>query len=93
MLTHWKLETQNSILHIFSFLHKLSFENNFCFLFILGCQISFLISKIENCFWKQKIGEKTVTKHTLSLKKKINKDVFFFNGFLLAYLVKYFVVK
>ena len=26
---------------------------------------SFLTSKIENCFWKQKIRGKTVTKHTL----------------------------
>ena len=50
----WKLETENSLLHVFSFLHKLSFENNFCFLPVLSCQTSFLVSKIENCFWKQK---------------------------------------
>ena len=43
-----KLETENSILHIFSFLHKLSFENNFCFLLILSYHTSFLVSKIEN---------------------------------------------
>ena len=54
----WKLETEYSILHVFSFLHKLSFENSFCFLSILGCQTSFLVSKIENCFWKQKIRRK-----------------------------------
>ena len=50
----WKLETKNSILHVFSFLHKLSFENSFCFLLVLSCQSNFLVSKIENCFWKQK---------------------------------------
>ena len=54
----WKLETENSILHIFSFLHKLNFENSFCFLPILSCQRSFLVLKIENCFWKQKIRGK-----------------------------------
>ena len=57
-------------MHVFSFLHKLSFENSFCFLSILGCQTSFLVSKIENFFWRQKIREKVITKHTL---KKINK--------------------
>ena len=46
----WKLETENSLLHIFNFLHKLSFENNFYFLSILNCQTSFLISKIEIVF-------------------------------------------
>ena len=50
----WKLETENSILDVFSFLHKLSFENSFCFLPVLSCQTSFLVSKIKNCFWKQK---------------------------------------
>ena len=50
----WKLETENSLLHVFSFLHKLSFENSFCFLPVLSCQTSFLVTKIENCFWKQK---------------------------------------
>ena len=54
----YKLETKNSLLHIFSFLHKLSFENNFYFLSILGCQTSVLVSKIENYFLKQKIKEK-----------------------------------
>jgi len=44
-------------LYVFSFFHKLSFENSFYFLSILSCQTSFLVSKIEN--WKQKIrGEK-----------------------------------
>ena len=62
----WKLKTENSILHVFSFLYKLSFKNSFCFLSILSCQTSFLVSKIENCFWKQKIREKTVTKYTLN---------------------------
>ena len=46
----WKLETENGILHVFSLFHKLSFKNNFCFLSILGCQTSVLVSKIENCF-------------------------------------------
>ena len=54
----WKLETENNLLHVFSFLHKLSFENSFCFLSILDCQTSFLVSKIENYFWKQKIRGK-----------------------------------
>ena len=52
----WKLETENNVLHVFSFLHKLNFENSFCFLSILNCQTSFLVLKIKkNCFWKQKI--------------------------------------
>ena len=63
----WKLETENSILHVFSFLHRLSFKNNFYFLSILGCQTNFLVSKVENCFWKQKIREKTVIKHILKM--------------------------
>ena len=54
----WKLETENSFLHVFSFLHKLSFENIFYFLPILSCQTSFLVSKIEFFFWKQKIRKK-----------------------------------
>ena len=53
-INFWKLKIENSILYIFGFLYKLSFENSFYFLFILGCQTSFLVSKIENCFWKQK---------------------------------------
>ena len=51
-------EIENNHLHVFSFLYKLSFENSFCFLSILGCQTIFLISKLENCFWKQKIKGK-----------------------------------
>ena len=39
----WKIETENNILHVFSFLHKLSFKNRFCFLSILGYQTSFLV--------------------------------------------------
>ena len=70
----WKLETENSLLHVFSFLHKLSFENNFCFLLVLSCQTSFLVSKIENCFWKQKIREKNSYKHTLSPISLKNKQ-------------------
>ena len=54
----WKLETENSILHVFSFLHKLNFENSFCFLPILSCQTNFSVLKIENYFWKQKIRRK-----------------------------------
>ena len=70
----WKLETENNLLHIFSFLHKLNFENSFCFLLILSCQTSFLVLKIENCFWKQKIREKkTVTKHTFLYPQKIEE--------------------
>ena len=54
----WKLETENNFLHVFSFLHKLSFKNNFYFMSILSCQTSFLISNIENYFWKYKIRKK-----------------------------------
>ena len=54
----WKLEIENSILHVFNFLRKLSFENNLCFLSILSCQTSFLVLKIKNCFWKQEIKGK-----------------------------------
>ena len=53
-----KLETENSILHIFNFLHKLSFENSFYFLLILSYHTSFLVSKIENK--KKKIVQKRV---------------------------------
>ena len=83
----WKLETKNSILHVFSFLHKLSFENSFYFLPILSCQTSFLVSKIENCFWKQKIRGKNSyqTYPYLSLQptKKNNDKVM--NFFILCY--------
>ena len=35
-----KLETENNVLHVFSFLHKLSFENSFVFyLFYVDKQI------------------------------------------------------
>ena len=54
----WKLETENNLSHVFSYLHKLSFENSFCFLSILSCQRTFLVSKIENCFLKHKIRRK-----------------------------------
>ena len=54
----WKLQTENSLLHVFNFFHKLSFENSFCFLSILGYQTSFLVSKIEIFFLKQKIRGK-----------------------------------
>ena len=54
----WKLEIENSLLHVFNFLPKLNFENSFCFLSILDCQTSFLVLKIEKCFWKQKIRRK-----------------------------------
>ena len=53
-----KIKTWKQLLHVFSFLHKLNFENSFCFLPILSCQTSFLVLKIENCFWKQKIKGK-----------------------------------
>ena len=69
----WKLETENNHLHVFSFLHKLSFENNFCFLSILGCQTSFLISKLENSFWKQKINGKNCYQTYYFLKSFFEK--------------------
>ena len=57
-INFWNLETKNSILDVFNFLHKLSFENSFCYLSILVCQTSFFVWKIKNCFWKQKIKRK-----------------------------------
>ena len=47
-INFWKLETENSILHIFSFFHKLSFEKSFFFFFlmyILDYKIIFLVLK------------------------------------------------
>ena len=57
-INFWKLETENNILHVFSFLHKLNFENSFYFLPILSRQTSFLVLKIKNYFWKQKNKKK-----------------------------------
>ena len=65
-INFWNLETENNLLHVFNLLHKLSFENSFCYLSILICQTSFFVLKIENCFWKQKIKRKKITKHTLN---------------------------
>ena len=48
----WKMETENKLLYFFSFLHKLSFENSFCFLSILSCQTSFFIFKNRKLFLK-----------------------------------------
>ena len=92
----WKLETENSISHVFSFLHNLSFKNNFCFLSILGCQTRFLVLKIENCFWKQKIRRKNnyQTYPNLFGRKKMNernkrsKGFFFFKFFFFFMLNK-----
>ena len=67
----WKLETENSLLHVFSFLHKLSFENSFYFQPILGCQTSFLVSKIENNFWKQIVkGKSSYQIYPISLTRE-----------------------
>ena len=55
-------------MHIFSFLHKLNFENSFYFLLILNCQTNFSILKIKNYFKKQK--KKIVIKHSLNFFKK-----------------------
>ena len=46
----WKLEIENNFLHVFIFIHKLSFKNRFCFLSILNYQKNFLILKIKNYF-------------------------------------------
>ena len=48
----WKIEIKNSILHVFNFFHKLSFDNSFCFLSILSCQTSFLNLKSRKLFLK-----------------------------------------
>ena len=76
----WKLETENNLLHVFSFLHKLNFENSFCFLFILSCQTSFLVLKIENYFWKQKIkGKNNYQTYSFSFPEckmcKVNAEI------------------
>ena len=54
--THVKTKKKKKtvFLHVFSFLHKLSFENSFCFLSILGYQTSFLVSKIEIFFFENR---------------------------------------
>ena len=63
----WKLKTENNILHVFSFLHKLSFENSFCFLSILSCQTSFFCLKNRKLFLETENNEKkTVTKHAIN---------------------------
>ena len=67
----WKLETENSFLHVFNFLHKLSFENNFYFLSILNCQTSFLTLKIKNYFEnRKKKKKKAVIEYTPTLSRK-----------------------
>ena len=94
----WKLKTKNNFLHVFSFLHKLSFKNNFYFLSILGCQTSFLISNIENCFWKHKIRRKnnyqTYPKcFTLLVSQKKKKNAshhFTHHSFLFFYFFSFF---
>ena len=77
----WKLETENSLLHVFNFLHKLNFENSFCFLPILSCQTSFSVLKIENCFWKHKIRRKnsyqTYSKYPQTIGNKIQTPLKF----------------
>ena len=83
----WKLETEKSLLHAFNFLHKLSFENNFCFLSILDCQTSFLVSKIKKkCFWKQKIKEK----NSYQTYPKDSKNSSFFS-FSIKYILLIFM--
>ena len=57
-INFWKLETENNILHVFSFLHKLSFENSFYFLSILGCQTSFFCLKNRKFFLETENNEK-----------------------------------
>ena len=102
----WKLKTKNNFLHVFSFLHKLSFKNNFYFLFILGCQTIFLISNIENCFWKHKIRRKnnyqTYPKcFTLLVSQKNKKKmlqiilhtILFFSFFFLFFFVLWWTPK
>ena len=78
----WKLEIENNLLHVFSFLHKLNFENSFYFLPILSCQTSFLVLKIENCFWKQKIREKKQLPNIplISFKHHVEKEMLLFAG-------------
>ena len=86
----WKLETENSILHVFSFLHKLNFENSFCFLLILSYQTSFLVLKIENYFWKQKIRIKnSYQTYPYSFSKKGKKGRKWMNGII----VKLYIIS
>ena len=70
----WKLETENSLLHVFSFLHKLSFENSFCFLPVFELPNKFFSLKIENCFWKQKTKGKN-SYQTYIVQEKLEDDL------------------
>ena len=49
----WKLETENSLLYVFSFLHKLGFENNFFFIHF-GLPNKFFSFKNRKLFLKTK---------------------------------------
>ena len=61
----YKLETENSLLHVFNFLHKLSFESNFCFVHFRLPNKFFSLKNKKIVFENRKKEEKTVTKHTL----------------------------
>ena len=65
-INFWKLEIENNLLHIFSFLHKLSFENIFLFFVYFGLPNKFFSLKNRKLFLKtENKKEKIVTKHTL----------------------------
>ena len=57
-INFWNLETKNSLLDVFNFFHKLSFENSFCYLSILVCQTSFFCLKNRKLFLKTENKEK-----------------------------------
>ena len=89
----WKLEIENSILHVFSFFHKLSFENSFYLLSILGCQASFLVSKIENCVWKQKIRGKNNYQTYPKFFSFFYMFFIFFSIFLIIFIEKSILIS
>ena len=67
----WKLETENSFCIFSIFFTNWVLRTIFVFLSILCCQTNFLVSKIENNFWKQKIRGKT----NYQIYPKLSKEV------------------
>ena len=65
----WKLKIENGILHVFSFLHKLNFENSFCFLPILSCQTSFCLKNRKLFLKTENKGKKQLPNIPLDSKK------------------------
>ena len=54
----WKLQTENSLLHVFNFLHKLGFENIFLFSIHFELPNKFFSFKYRKMFLKTENKEK-----------------------------------